>query len=120
MMKKSVVNLLLAGLCFGLSSCRTSSEPLNVQIPAGLVEATHSQKKFVANLKTLSRGMSLQDAKKHLGPPSEETKTTLFYNLIENRVEGGFYVNATLSFVDSGLTNVSIGFGHKTRSLKIE
>jgi hypothetical protein len=64
--------------------------------------------------------MSLQDAKEHLGPPSSETEERLYYNLAEDRREGGYYVSARLSFVDSGLTNVTIGFGHETRSPRIE
>ncbi len=119
-MKKSVINLLISCLCLGLSSCNTQPEPLNVQIPAGLVAATNTQMELIANVKTLLRGMSLLDTKRHLGSPKEETSSSLFYYLIENRVEGGYYVTTTLTFDENGLADVKIGFGHESRSLRIE
>jgi len=93
---------------------------LNVQIPAGLVTATVAQKEFIAKVQTLSRGMPLQAAKRHLGVPPQERSGSLFYHLIEDRLEGGYYVTATLTFDDSGLADVKVGFGHESRSPRIE
>jgi hypothetical protein len=94
--------------------------PINAQMPAGLVAATAAQKEFIARVKTLSRGMPLQAAKRHLGAPTKERAGSLFYNLTENRVEGGHYVTATLTFDDSGLVDVKMGFGHESRSPRTE
>ena len=115
-MVKSVIHLLLACLCLGVSSCSRPPEPLNVQIPAGLVTATHAQSKFIANVQTLSRGMSLQDAKRHLGAPTQEKSDSLFYWLVESRIHGGYCVAATLKFDDRGLADVKVEFGHVTLS----
>lgn len=115
-MKKSVIHLLLACLCSGVSSCSPPAEPLKVQVLPGLVAATNAQRKLVANVQTLSRGMSLPDAKRHLGVPTQETSDSLFCWLVESRVLGGYYVAATLKFDDSGLADVKLGFGHVTLS----
>lgn len=114
-MNRSVIYLLLAFLCLGVSSCSTRPELLNVQIPARLVANTDAQKEFVANVKTLWRGMSLIEAKRHLGTPTGETSDFLFYKLIENRYEGGHYVTARLTFDDDGLSDAKLGFGHESR-----
>ncbi len=76
--------------------------------------------KLIANVKTLSRGMSLQDAKRHLAVPTSETSDSLFCHLVESRILGGYYVTATLKFDDGGLADVKVGFGHETRSRRIE
>jgi len=93
---------------------------LNVHLPAGLVAATDAQKELIAKATTLLPGMSYQAAKRHLGTPTEETPGSLFYELAEDRVEGGYYVNATLTFDDVGLADVKLGFGHESRSPRIE
>jgi len=98
----------------------TAPERLNVQVPPGLVAATDAQRKLVANAQTLSRGMSLPDAKRHLGAPTQETSDSLFYHLIECRVFGGYYVTARLKFDDGGLADVKLRFGHEWRTLRIE
>lgn len=108
--------------CLALASCRpapephTAREPLTVEIPPGLVAVTDAQKQLVTSLKTIERGMSPQDAKKKLGPPSEETAGTLFYHLVENEREGGYSVTATLTFEDGALASASVDYGHESRA----
>ena len=120
MMRQFTANLLLICLCFGMSSCCTRPEPLNVHIPAGLVTVTDAQAELIANVKTLSRCMSLHDAKRHLGPPSGEMTDSLHYHLTEDRAEGGYYVTATLSFSDGHLSDAKVAFGHETRVLQLD
>jgi hypothetical protein len=59
--------------------------------------------------------MSQQDVKRKLGGPREETSSMLFYHLVEGR-DGGYYVDARLTFDERGLAEVKPGFGHVTMS----
>jgi hypothetical protein len=115
-MQRAVAILVLVYHCFALSSCAPPPEPLNIQIPPGLVTTTGAQKKLVANLKSFPRGMALQDAKRVLGPPTQEQLDSLFYYVIESEVEGRYYVTATLTFEDGGLNAVEVGYGHEELS----
>jgi hypothetical protein len=60
--------------------------------------------------------MSLIEAKRHLGTPTEEKSDLLFYKLIVNRVEGGRFVTARLTFDDDGLSDAKLWSGHETRA----
>ncbi len=102
-----------------VSSCGTRSEPLSIEVPAGLITVTDAQAQLVAGVKTLSRGMSLEDVKQQLGRPSEEKSDLLFYNLVEG-AEGGHYVAARLSFDNHGLSNAQLAFGHVSHEPRIE
>lgn len=93
------------------------NEPLKIEIPAGLVTVTDAQAQLVARSKALSRGMTLQEVKQQLGLPKVEKPDQLFYVLDENRVYGGNYVTAKLSFDNGGLSGITLGFGHESRRL---
>jgi hypothetical protein len=98
------------------SQISDKSEPLNVQVPEGLVAATKQQTNLVKNLKSLKKGMSMAEVKKVLGNPTKESADNLYYHLSESKIKGGYYVTATLRFEKSGLFEGKVGFGHETRS----
>lgn len=95
-----------------LQSCQKNIEPLNIHIPQGIRNVTDEQKQLIENIKSLYRGMSIPDVKKHLGSPEKESSDFLFYNLVESQLFGGFYVTAHLTFDKKGLSDVEIGYGH--------
>ncbi len=103
---------------FLLSCARAQPEPLEIRIPNGLVAATSEQENFIEGIKALTRGMSLQEVKGRLGPPTEQRSGRLFYHVAESSAEGGYYVTSVLKFTDNGLGEVKIGFGHETRSFR--
>jgi hypothetical protein len=119
-MQRAAAILLLVCQCFALSSCAPPREPLSVQIPPGIVTATDPQKQLVTSLQNLPRGLTLNDARRVLGTPTEQQPDSLFYYVIENEVEGGYYVTATLMFEDGGLTTVEVGYGHESRDPGID
>jgi hypothetical protein len=120
-MKKIAISLLSVCICIVPFSCNSAKpEPLEVRVPDGLVTATNQQEDFIEKVKTLTRGMSVSEVKQRLGNPMEESPNHLFYHLAESRVEGGHYVTATLKFGKNGLAEAELGFGHMTRSRRIE
>jgi hypothetical protein len=58
--------------------------------------------------------MSVSDVKKILGKPEEEVANSLFYTLIEDQINGGYYITVRLIFNDYGLTDAEVRGGHIT------
>jgi len=97
------------------SSCQPSAARLTFEIPEGFMAVTEAQRQLVTDVKALSPGMSPAEVKGRLGPPLEEKDGLLFYKLIEDRLEGGYYVSAALTFAKHGLTDAKLDFGHESR-----
>ena len=110
-MKNIIKSMVVLAICIILQSCNQGMKPLNIQIPKGLRAVTVQQKQLLENIKTLKKGMSISDVKNILGSPEEESKKFLFYNYVESKLNGGYYVTAHLKFDDMGLASGEVGFG---------
>ena len=96
---------------------RVSALVASMRIPVeerkGLVTVTEAQAGLVAAVKELSKGLTVQEVKQHLGDPKQESPELLFYHLTED-ANGGHFVNASLKFEGGRLASAQIDGGHVT------
>jgi len=118
-MKHVAVACLLSRFCISLTSCQQPSEPIDVLVPQGFSTVTATQTKFAGKVETLTRGMTRQEVLQTLGSPADQTSDLFFYELVEGH-EGGYYVTATLSFDEHGLTGAELGFGHVSLEPRVD
>ena len=91
-----------------------------ITIPPGAIAASQAQKEFINKLATLPVGSSKADVVKALGAPADQNASKWFYELHEDRIEGGYYITAELAFDTNGLAGGSVGYGHITMTRKEE
>jgi outer membrane protein assembly factor BamE (lipoprotein component of BamABCDE complex) len=108
-----LISLALAALLVG---CQSTQTPIVVNVPEGIVLATEVQKAFVLTLKKLPLGATKKEVERKLGKPNQAEATTWFYYLSENRIQGGYYITARVTFQDHGLAYAKLDFGHETIS----
>ena len=99
-----------------------SAEPPTpaITIPPGVIAASQVQKEFISKLATLPVGAPKADVVAALGDPADQNASKWFYELKEDRIEGGYYITAELAFDTNGLTGGSVGYGHITMTRKEE
>jgi hypothetical protein len=107
--------MLAAGSVWGAETNATA-----VCIPQGVVAASPAQKTFIKALAELPLGASRETVRQALGTPAQTNAIAWLYDLKEDRIEGGYYITASLTFATIGLACGTVEFGHVTMGRKDE
>jgi outer membrane protein assembly factor BamE (lipoprotein component of BamABCDE complex) len=113
-LKLLLVCLVLAA---NLSAAEVVKAPA-INIPKNIKGWTEDQSKFIAVLRKCKVGDTEKSVKVLLGNPlSTETKRWV-YMIEEDRIEGGYFIDALLIFDAGKLIKLTVRDGHITRSNK--
>ncbi len=117
-MKTKIIGMLwmLATGCVWAAETNTPA----VSIPKGVVAASQEQKTFIKALAELPLGASREAVRQALGTPAQTNAIAWLYHLKEDRIEGGYYITASLTFATTGLAQGTVEFGHVTMGRKDE
>ena len=91
-----------------------------ITIPPGVIAASQAQKELIKKLAILPVGASKADVITAIGAPADPNTSKWYYELHEDRLEGGYYITAELTFTTNGLADGRVGYGHETLTLQDE
>lgn len=83
-----------------------------VTIPANIAAVTDEQVEFVKAVTRLQGGSTHSQVEELLGEPDAKGPDRWMYTIEEDRIEGGFYVDANLEFAAGRLKEIRLSSGH--------
>jgi hypothetical protein len=83
-----------------------------VSVPRVIIAVTPEQKRMLAAVTNLPFRATQAQVQQILGSPTEANPSRWFYNLPENRNEGGYFITVDVNFVSNRLDTVEIATGH--------
>ena len=95
-----------------LKNLHRGDSQLPITIPNSIALVTDAQKDFVRAATQLNEHFTRHKIKEMLGEPEVRQQDHWVYHLIEDSIEGGFYVDADLYFEAERLKKVRLSFGH--------
>ena len=96
-----------------LKNLHRGDSQLPITIPNSIALVTDAQKDFVRAATQLNEHFTRHKIKEMLaGEPEVRQQDHWVYHLIEDSIEGGFYVDADLYFEAERLKKVQLSFGH--------
>ena len=83
-----------------------------ITIPAGIASVTDEQMEFVKAVTRLQGNSTYSQIEKLLGKPESRHQDRWTYYIVEDSIEGGFYIGANVEFEAGRLKEIRLSSGH--------